>query len=120
MNRCVLAFTVFASCINAVPSRADFHPIRFSRDPISDGFVGSGFECRDAEQFQARAACEEPSEIRVARQWRDLAERVRRLAALCPQEERARLLAQADEYEARAARWEAQRQLGKGRPGDAV
>jgi len=108
MNRCLVAFTLFAAFVNPVPSRAEFHPIRWRRDPIVDDITGSGCENRDS-QILRRAACEEPLDSKVARQWRDLAERVRRLAALSSKEERPRLLAQAEQYEERARRWEAMR-----------
>ncbi|HZB93542.1 MAG TPA: hypothetical protein VE397_18990 [Stellaceae bacterium] len=109
MNRCLLAVVVVAAFVNAVPSRAEFHPIRWRGDPYSDDLMGSGFEARDGEPLGSAAACEEPTERKVARQWRDLAARVRRLAALNSGEQRERLLARAQEFEERARRWEESR-----------
>ncbi|HUC64874.1 MAG TPA: hypothetical protein VMA53_05580 [Stellaceae bacterium] len=106
VNRYALAFVVFAAFVNPVPSRAEFHPVRWRHDPISDDIMGSGLEARECEPLRRTAACEEPMERKVARQWRDLAERVRRLAALCTDEERQRWLTLADDYELRAQRWE--------------
>jgi hypothetical protein len=107
LNRPLLAFVFLASVINAVPSRAEFHPIRCRADPISDDFVGSGLEGCGGEALRRSAACEEPMERKVARQWRDLAERVRRLAALSTPVERRRPMTLAEDYEARAKAWEA-------------
>ncbi|HWI27377.1 MAG TPA: hypothetical protein VN668_10445 [Stellaceae bacterium] len=102
MNRFFLALTILASFVNAVPSRAEFHPVRYARDPISDSFMGSGLETCGGEALTRTAACEEPTERSVARQWRELAARVRRLAALYETEEKASLMAKAAEYERRA------------------
>jgi hypothetical protein len=107
MNRYLVAFTVLAAFVNPVPSRAMLHPIRWRNDPVVDDIMGSGFEHRDAGRALTRAACEEPLERKVARQWRDLAARVRRLAALSGEAERARLMGLAEQYEERARRWEA-------------
>lgn len=109
MNRYLLAIVVFASFVNAVPSRAEFHPIRWRGDPYSDDLMGSGLEVPDGEPLRRIAACEEPTERKVARQWRDLAARVRRLAALNSGEQRERLLARAQEFEERARQWEIDR-----------
>ena len=108
MNRYLLAFTLFAACINPVPSRAEFHPVKWRHDPFVDDIMGSGFEDREVQSRPRLAACEEPPEGKVARQWRDLAESMRRLAALSGSPaERERMLAQAEAYEARARLWEA-------------
>jgi hypothetical protein len=106
LNRYLLAFMVFGAFVNAVPSRAQFHPIRWCGDPIADDLVGSGFEARDCQPLLRAAACDEPVEDKIARQWRDLARRVRRLAALSTQQEQPRLLALAEQYESRARLWE--------------
>jgi hypothetical protein len=106
MNRYLLAFTIFAAFVNPVPSRAEFHPIRWCGDPYNDDIMGSGFEARERGPLHRTAGCEEPMERKVARQWRDLAERVRRLAALSDGEQRDRLLVKAQELEERARRWE--------------
>ena len=108
MNRALLAFTIFAAFVNPVPSRVEFHPVRWC-DPYNDNIMGSGFEARDCAPRRRVAACDEPMERRVARQWRDLAERVRRLAALSSGEQRDRLLVKAEEFEQRARRWEEMR-----------
>ena len=107
-NRYLFAFTLLAALANPVPSRAEFHPIKWRNDPVADDLMGSGLEARDCEKQRQRAGCEEPVERKVARQWRDLAERVRRLAALSAEADRPRLLTLAEEYEARATRWEEQ------------
>lgn len=107
MNRALLAFTIFAAFVNPVPSRAEFHPIRWHSDPYNDDIMGSGLEARECASLRRVAACDEPMERKVARQWRDLAERVRRLAALSDGEQRDRLLVKAREFEERARRWEA-------------
>jgi hypothetical protein len=109
MNRYLLAFTIFAAFVNPVPSRAEFHPIRWHGDPYNDDIMGSGLEVRERAPLRRAAACEEPMERKVARQWRDLAERVRRLAALSEGEQRDRLLAKAEEFEERARLWEEKR-----------
>jgi hypothetical protein len=101
MNRYIVAFTVFAAFINPVPSRAEFHPIRWHSDPYDDDVMGSGLELRDCAPLRRVAACDEPMERKLARQWRDLAERVRRLAALSDGEQRDRLLVKAQEFEER-------------------
>ncbi len=106
MNRPILAIVFLASLVNAVPSRAEFHPIRWHADPMSDDFMGSGLECVDSQALRHGAACEDPMVRKVARQWRDLAERVRRLAALSTPAEQERLMVLAQDYEARAKAWE--------------
>jgi hypothetical protein len=106
MNRYVLAFTLLAAFVNPVPSRAMFHPIRWRHDPVSDDMMGSGLEARECQPLHRVAGCEEPSARHVAQQWRDLARRVRRLAALSSGEERTQLLEKAVQYEERARRWE--------------
>jgi len=106
LNRPILAIVFIASLVNAVPSRAEFHPIRWCADPMSDDFMGSGLECLDNQALRRGAACEDPMVRAVARQWRDLAERVRRLAALSTPTERQRLMMLAEDYEARAKAWE--------------
>jgi hypothetical protein len=110
VTRLLLGFVVFAAFVNAVPSRAQFHPIKWRGDPVANDMVGSGFEIRDIEALNWSAGCNEPVEHRIARQWRDLARRVRRLAALSSAEEQSRLLALAEQYERRARSWEEQRQ----------
>jgi hypothetical protein len=113
-NRYILAFTLVAAFINPVPSRAMFHPLRWRSDPIADDMMGSGLEARECEPLRRVAGCEQPGR-HVAQQWRDLAQRVRRLAALSTGEERARLLEKAVQYEDRARRWEEQQKsLGEG------
>jgi len=109
MNRYLLAFTIFAAFVNPVPSRAEFHPIRCCGDPYNDDIMGSGIEARERAPLRRVAGCEEPMERKVARQWRDLAERVRRLAELSDGEQRARLLVKAQEFEERARLWEEKR-----------
>jgi hypothetical protein len=109
MNRYLLAFTIFAAFVNPVPSRAEFHPIRWHSDPYNDDIMGSGLEVRECEPLRRVAACDEPMERKVARQWRDIAERVRRLAELSSGEQRDRLLVKAEEFEERARRWEEMR-----------
>jgi hypothetical protein len=108
VNRYVLAFTVLAAFANPVPSRAEFHPIKWRSDPIADDMMGSGLEAPECRNLIRSAGCDEPMERKVARQWRDLAGRVRRLAALSSAQEQERLLALAAAYEARAKRWEEQ------------
>jgi hypothetical protein len=109
MNRYIVAFTVFAAFTNPVPSRAEFHPIRWCGDPYNDDITGSGFEVRGCAPLRRVAACDEPMERKVARQWRDIAERVRRLAELSSGEQRDRLLVKAQEFEERARLWEEKR-----------
>lgn len=102
-NRYLLAFVVLGALVNAVPSRAEFHPIRCRHDPVNDDLMGSGRETGECVSVRA-AMREEAPEVRVARQWRDLAERVRRSAAFAPEEEKQKLLDLAAQYEARAER----------------
>src|SRR5690348_16337129 len=106
MNRSVFAFTVFAAFVNAVPSRAMFHPMRAPNAPVADDMMGSGLETRECEGLRWVAGCEQPPAQRVARQWRDLAAQMRRLAKLSTsKEERALLLVKAVQYEDRARWW---------------
>jgi hypothetical protein len=102
-NRYLLSFIVLSALVNAVPSRAEFHPIRCRNDPVADDIMGSGREIGECVSVRAAARDEAP-EVRVARQWRDLAERVRRSAAFAPEEEKQKLLDLAAQYEARAER----------------
>jgi hypothetical protein len=106
MQRCFLALTLVAAFVSPVPSRAMFHPIRWRTDPVADDLPGSGLEARDCEPLQRVTGCEEPPSRRVSRQWRELAQTVRRLAAIATEEERIGLLAKAEEYEERARQWE--------------
>lgn len=103
-NRYVLAFVFLASLVNAVPSRAEFCPIKWRSDPAQDDLMGSGMEVPSERRVQAATRRDTPDE--AAAGWRDLAQRVRRLAAQVPDQERQMLLDLAAEYEARAMRLE--------------
>jgi Spy/CpxP family protein refolding chaperone len=106
-KRYLMAFVFVASLVNAVPSRAEFHPIRWRSDPSQDDIMGSGLELQNERRARMHAAMrgDAPDE-EAAEGWRDLARRVRRLAARVPDQERQMLLDLADEYDARAARLE--------------
>lgn len=106
-NRYLLAFVFFASLVNAVPSRAEFHPIKWRSDPGQDDIMGSGLELQNERRVRVQASLrgDAPDESR-AEGWRDLAKRVRRLAGQVPDQERQMLLDLADEYDARAQRLE--------------
>jgi hypothetical protein len=106
-NRYVLAFVFVASLVNAVPSRAEFHPIRWRSDPSQDDIMGSGLELQNERRVRVQPAMRrDVPDDAAAEGWRDLAKRVRRLAAQVPDQERRMLLDLADEYDARAARLE--------------
>lgn len=106
-NRYVLAFVFFASLVNAVPSRAEFRPIKWRSDPMQDDIMGSGYEVQSERKLRVQAATRrDAANDEAAEGWRDLAKRVRRLAAQVPDQERQMLLDLADEYDARATRLE--------------
>ncbi len=111
-NRYVLAFVFLASLVNAVPSRAEFHPIKWRSDPMQDDIMGSGSEVQSERKLRVQAATRrDAANDEAAAGWRDLAKRVRRLAAQVPDQERQMLLDLADEYDARATRLEQTRSV---------
>ena len=105
-NRYVLAFVFLASLTNAVPSRAEFRPIKWRSDPVQDDLMGSGMEVPSERRVSEKAAARRDTPAETAAGWRDLAQRVRRLAAQVPDQEREMLLDLAAEYDARAMRLE--------------
>jgi hypothetical protein len=105
-NRYVMAFVFVASLVNAVPSRAELRPIRWHSDPAQDDIMGSGMEGPSERRVRAQAATRRAPPDEAAAGWRDLARRVRRLAAQVPDQERQMLLDLAAEYDARAMRLE--------------
>ena len=105
-NRYVLAFVFLASLTNAVPSRAEFRPIKWRSDPVQDDLMGSGMEVPSERRVRVQAAARRDTPAETAAGWRDLAQRVRRLAAQVPDQEREMLLDLAAEYDARAVRLE--------------
>ena len=105
-NRYVLAFVFLASLVNAVPSRAEFRPIKWRSDPAQDDLMGSGMEVPGERRVRVQAATRRDTPDEAAAGWRDLAQRVRRLAAQVPDQERQMLLDLAAEYDARAVRLE--------------
>lgn len=52
-NRYLLAFVVLGALVNAVPSRAEFHPIRCRHDPVNDDLMGSGRETGECVSVRA-------------------------------------------------------------------
>ncbi|HKW54520.1 MAG TPA: hypothetical protein VJO12_12570, partial [Stellaceae bacterium] len=54
-NRYVLAFVFLASLVNAVPSRAEFRPIKWRADPAQDDLMGSGLEVPGERRARAAA-----------------------------------------------------------------
>lgn len=106
-NRYVLAFVFLSSLVNAVPSRAEFHPIKWRSDPMQDDIMGSGLEVQNERKVRVQGATRgDAPDDQAAEGWRDLARRVRRLAAQVPDQERQMPLDLADEYDARATRLE--------------
>jgi hypothetical protein len=105
-NRYVLTFVFLASLVNAVPSRAEVRPIRWHSDPAQDDIMGSGMEVPSERRVRMQAATRRDAPDEAAAGWRDLAQRVRRLAAQVPDQERQMLLDLATEYDARALRLE--------------
>ncbi len=104
-NRYVLAFVFSASLVNAVPSRAEFHPIKWRSDPMQDDTRGPGSEVQSGRKLRVQPATRrDAANDEAAEGWRDLAKRVRRLAAQVPDQERQMLLDLADEYDAGATR----------------
>lgn len=99
----VASIALFLSLVAAVPSQSALHPARAVSGLAEDDLTGSGLEIvQEAGSFGAKRS--ETPEARIARQWRDLAERVRRQAKLLDDRERSALLDLADQYEARADR----------------
>jgi hypothetical protein len=106
MSRVSLAVIVFAALVNAVPSKAALFPTRMVSDLAEDDLTGSGFEPDSEARSVAGAAREDSLEVKVARQWREMAKRARRQAELLGGSQRDMLLDRAVEYEIRAKRLE--------------
>jgi hypothetical protein len=98
------AVVITGAFVNAVPDRAELHPIKFIHDPIEDDLMGSGFEVERVPV--ARAARREAPDQRIAETWRRLAKQLRWLASFSEGGGGKDLLARADEYEARAEQLE--------------
>lgn len=106
MPRLSLAIIVFAALVNGVPSKAALFPTRALSDLAEDDLAGSGLEPDSEARSIAGAERGESLEVKVARQWREMAKRARRQADLLDGQQRQRLLDRAVEYEARAKRIE--------------
>jgi hypothetical protein len=100
----VNALVLIGAFVNAVPARADFHPIKFVHDPVQDDLMGSGFEVERAPT--ARAAKREAPDRKIAETWRRLAGQLRWLASSVEGDKSEELLARANDYEARARQLE--------------
>lgn len=101
----VNALVLIAAFVNAVPARADFHPTRFTHDPVQDDLMGSGFEIERPPT--ARAAKRDAPDRKIAETWRRLAGQLRWLASSVEGDKNEELLARAEDYEARARQLEA-------------
>jgi hypothetical protein len=99
-RRIINVLVILASFVNAVPARADFHPITFRNDPIQDDLVGSGFEVKPLPT--ARGNKRETLDGKIAQTWRSLARQMRWLASFLDGRDSEELLARAADYEARA------------------
>jgi hypothetical protein len=106
MSRVSLATIVFAALVSAVPSKAALFPTRAASDLAEDDLTGSGLEPDSEARSVAGAEREESLEVKVARQWREMAKRARRQADLLGGPQRKILLDRAAEYEIRAKRIE--------------
>ena len=106
MPRLSLAIIVFAALVNGVPSKAALFPTRALGDLAEDDLAGSGLEPDSEARSIAGAERGESLDVKVARQWREMAKRARRQADLLDGQQRQRLLDRAVEYEARAKRIE--------------
>jgi hypothetical protein len=96
---------ILAALISSVPSAQALHPAKARSDLNDDDLTGSGRETDSVDRcFGARR--DDALRTKVVRQWRDMAERVRRQALLMDIDERQEFLARAERYEEWARRLE--------------
>jgi hypothetical protein len=96
---------VIAALISSVPSIQALHPAMARSSLNEDDIAGSGCETPSVDRCHG-ARREDGLRVKIVRQWRDMAERVRRQAQLMDNKERQEFLARADRYEEWARRLE--------------
>ena len=104
----LLGCIFFAAIANTLPSPAALHPTRTALGFSEADIAGTG---REAPTNGRSASCSKRDDAAAAaaREMRDLARRCRSLAKWMNEADREVLLTLADEYEAKAAAYEARR-----------